>query len=209
MGVAWVFKRVWMKSRYQPLMLELPPYRRPDPRNLAIGLWERARIFLRRVGGIIFSMMVLLWFLSSYPAPPPGATGPAIQYSVAGWLGHALQPLFAPIGFNWQIAIALIPGLAAREVAVGALATVYAVSAAGGDAAREALSTTIAGQWPLATALSLLAWYVFAPQCASTLGVVKRETNSWTWPVVMFVYMIVLAYGASFVVFRTALALGG
>jgi ferrous iron transport protein B len=110
MAVAWLFKRIWIKSRYQPLMLELPPYRMPGARNLALGLWERAHIFLARVGGIIFALMVVLWFLSSYPAPPQGAIGPAIQYSVAGWLGQALQHVFAPIGFNWQISIALVPG---------------------------------------------------------------------------------------------------
>ena len=208
MGVAWVFKRVWMKSSYQPLMLELPPYRRPNLRNLAIGLWERARIFLRRVGGIIFSLMVLLWFLSSYPQPPSGATGPAIQYSVAGWLGHALQPLFAPIGFNWQIAIALVPGMAAREVAVGALGTVYALSAAGDNVA-ESLAPIIAQGWSLATAYALLAWYVFAPQCISTLAVTRRETNSWRYPLAMLTYMFALAYLAAFVTYRLSLWLGG
>ncbi|MBC7481289.1 MAG: ferrous iron transporter B, partial [Rhizobacter sp.] len=168
MTVAWVFKRVWIKSRYQPLMLELPPYRMPGLRNLVLGLWERARIFLARVGGIIFALMVILWFLSSYPAPPAGVdlatAGPAIRYSIAGWLGQALQHVFAPIGFNWQISIALVPGLAAREVAAGALGTVYSMSAAGGGVA-DALSPVLAKGWSLATAYSLLAWYVFAPQC--------------------------------------------
>jgi len=207
MAVAWVLKRRWLKSRYQPLMLELPPYRMPGLRNLAIGLLERARIFLRRVGGIIFSLMVVLWFLSSFPAPPDGATGPAIQYSVAGWLGHALQHLFAPIGFNWQISIALVPGLAAREVAVGALGTVYSLSAAG-DSVAQSLTPVIAGSWSLATAYSLLAWYVFAPQCLSTLVVVRRETNSWRYPLLMAAYLFALAYVAAFVTYRVALALG-
>ena len=204
MGVAWVFKRVWIKSRYQPLMLELPPYRVPGLRNLVLGLWERARIFLRRVGGIIFSLMVILWFLSSFPAPPPGATGPAIQYSIAGWLGQMLQHVFAPIGFNWQISIALVPGLAAREVAVGALGTVYSMSAAG-NAVADALSPVIAQGWSLATAYSLLAWYVFAPQCISTLVVVKRETNSWRYPLLMAAYLFVLAYVAAFATYRITL----
>jgi ferrous iron transport protein B len=208
MGVAFAFKRLWMKSRYQPLMLELPPYRVPGLRNLAIGLWERARIFLQRVGGIIFSLMVLLWFLSSYPAPPEGASGPAIQYSVAGWIGQALQHVFAPIGFNWQISIALVPGLAAREVAVGALGTVYALSAVGDEVA-QSLSPIIAGGWSLATAYSLLAWYVFAPQCLSTLAVTKRETNSWRWPLLMAGYLFVLAYVAAFATYRITLWLGG
>ncbi|MEP7296672.1 MAG: ferrous iron transporter B [Burkholderiales bacterium] len=208
MAVAWVFKRVWNKSRYQPLMLELPPYRMPSARNLALGLWERAHIFLARVGGIIFALMVILWFLSSYPAPPDGATGPAIQYSIAGWLGQALQHVFAPIGFNWQISIALVPGLAAREVAVGALGTVYSMSAAGSEVA-DALSPVIAKGWSLATAYSLLAWYVFAPQCISTLAVVKRETNSWRYPILMAAYLFVLAYVAAFITYRVTLAVSG
>ncbi len=207
MAVAWVLKRRWLKSRYQPLMLELPPYRMPGLRNLAIGLLERARIFLRRVGGIIFSLMVVLWFLSSYPAPPDGATGPAIQYSIAGWLGQGLQHVFAPIGFNWQISIALVPGLAAREVAVGALGTVYALSAAGDEVA-QSLTPVIAQTWSLATAYSLLAWYVFAPQCLSTLVVVKRETNGWRYPLIMAGYLFALAYVAAFITYRVALALG-
>jgi ferrous iron transport protein B len=208
MGVAWVFKKVWMKSRYQPLMLELPPYRMPGLRNLVLGLWERAHIFMRRVGTIIFSLMVILWFLSTYPSPPIGAVGPAIQYSIAGMMGHALQHVFAPIGFNWQISIALVPGLAAREVAVGALGTVYAMSAAGGAVA-DNLSPVIAKGWSLATAYSLLAWYVFAPQCISTLVVVKRETNSWRYPLIMAAYLFALAYLAAFITYRTTLWLGG
>jgi len=212
MAVAWLFKRVWLKSRYQPLMLELPPYRMPGVRNLVLGLWERAGIFLKRVGGIIFSLMVVLWFLSSYPKPPAGVdlatAGPAIQYSIAGWLGQALQHVFAPIGFNWQISIALVPGLAAREVAVGALGTVYSMSAAG-DGVADALSPVIAQGWSLATAFSLLAWYVFAPQCISTLAVVKRETNSWRYPLLMAAYLFALAYLAAFVTYRVTLLFGG
>jgi ferrous iron transport protein B len=208
MAVAWVLKRAWSKRRYQPLMLELPPYRMPNLRNVSIGLWERGGIFLRRVGGIIFTLMVVLWFLSSFPAPPAGATGPAIQYSVAGMIGRALEHVFAPIGFNWQISIALVPGLAAREVAVGALGTVYSMSAAG-DSVADALSPIIAHGWSLATAYSLLAWYVFAPQCLSTLAVVRRETNSWRYPLIMAGYLFALAYVASFLTYRITLALGG
>jgi len=203
MAVAWLLKRTWMKSSYQPLMLELPPYRVPNFRNLAIGLWERARIFLRRVGTIIFALTVVLWFLSSFPGPPDGATGPAIQYSLAGYLGRALEVIFAPIGFNWQISIALVPGLAAREVAVGALGTVYAMSAAGEVA--DSLAPVIAQSWSIATAYSLLAWYVFAPQCMSTLAVVRRETNSWRYPLIMAGYLFALAYIASFITYRATL----
>ncbi len=207
MAVAWLLKRVWMKSAYQPLMLELPPYRLPNLRHLALGLWERARIFLGRVGGTIFTLMVLLWFFSTYPHPPAGwdpAQGPAIQYSVAGMLGRALEVVFAPIGFNWQISIALVPGMAAREVAVGALGTVYALSAAS-DGVAEALAPVLTQGWSLATAYSLLAWFVFAPQCLSTLAVVRRETNSWRYPLVMAGYLFALAYAASFVTYRLTL----
>jgi ferrous iron transport protein B len=208
LAVAWTMKHTFMKSDYHPLLLELPEYHWPSLRNLAMGLWERAYIFLRRVGGIILSLMIVLWFLSSYPAPPAGATGPAIQYSFAGLLGRGLEYVFAPIGFNWQISVALVPGLAAREVAVGALGTVYSLSSTDTDAAAS-LTPLIASSWSLATALSLLAWYVFAPQCLSTLAVVRRETNSWRYPLMMAGYLFALAYVASFVTYRVALMLGG
>ncbi len=204
MAVGYVLKKLWLKNTYQPLMLELPPYRLPSLSGLAIGLLERAKIFLRRVGTIIFSLMVVLWFLSIWPGPPAGATEPAIYYSLAGLIGRALQHVFSPIGFNWQISVALVPGLAAREVAVGALGTVYALSAAG-NAVSETLSPVIAQGWSVATAFSLLAWYVFAPQCLSTLAVVRRETNSWRYPVLMAAYLFGLAYAAAFVTYRVAL----
>ena len=208
MAVAWLLKRTLARDRYQPLMLELPAWRWPNLRNLVMGLYERVRIFLSRVGTIILSLMIVLWFLSTFPAPPEGATGPAIQYSLAGQIGQALEFLFAPIGFNWQISIALIPGLAAREVAVGALGTVYALSSTGDDLA-GALQPMIAATWALPTALSLLAWYVFAPQCLSTLSVVKRETNTWRYPLLMAGYLFALAYLASFITYRSALWLLG
>jgi ferrous iron transport protein B len=149
--------------------------------------------------------MIALWFLSSWPAPPPGASGPAIEYSVAGILGRALQTVFAPLGFNWQICVALVPGLAAREVVVGALGTVYSLS---GQGVGAALRPVLAGSWSLATALSLLAWYAFAPQCLSTLVTVKRETNSWRYPLIMAGYLFVMAYVSAFVTYRIAVALG-
>lgn len=207
MIVAWALKRTAMRTNYNPLLLELPEYHWPHLNNLLIGLWERAKVFLRRVGTIILALMIVLWFLSSYPLPPDGATGPAILYSFAGRLGQALAHVFAPIGFNWQISLALVPGLAAREVAVGALGTVYSLSATGDDVAAT-LVPMISQTWSLATALSLLAWYVFAPQCLATLIVVKRETNSWRYPLFMAVYLFGLAYLAAFLTYRTALALG-
>ena len=208
MAVAYVLKQTGSSSRYQALMLELPAYHWPNLRNLLIGLWQRVEIFLSRVGTIILALMVILWALSSFPAPPPGAPGPAIQYSIAGHLGAWLAVLFAPIGFNWQISIALVPGLAAREVAVGALGTVYALSATG-EGLSAALTPLIARSWSLPTALSLLAWYVFAPQCLSTLAAVRRETNSWRYPILMAGYLFGLAYAASWITYRTALAIAG
>ncbi len=204
MAVAGVLKLTVAKGLQHPLMLELPSYRWPHGRNLLLGLIERARIFIMRVGNIILALMVVLWFLSSFPAAPDGAVGPAIQYSYAGMLGQALEVIFAPIGFNWQISIALVPGMAAREVAVGALGTVYALSATGDDVA-EQLAPMLAAGWSLPTAFSLLAWYVFSPQCLSTLAVVKRETNSWRYPLLMAGYLFALAYGAAFVTYRVAL----
>ena len=208
MAVAWVLKAAAGRNILHPLLMELPSYRWPNPRNLVIGLIERAKIFLTRVGTIILSLTILLWFLSSFPAPPPDATGPAIQHSVAGIIGRALETVLSPIGFNWQISIALVPGLAAREVAVGALGTVYALSAAGDDVAAQ-LTPMIAQTWSLATAYSLLAWFVFAPQCLSTLAIVRRETNSMRYPLIMAGYLFALAYLASFMTYRIALALTG
>ena len=208
MAVAFVLKITVGKNAVQPLMLELPSYHWPHLGNLAIGLYERAKIFITRVGTIILTLMILLWFLSSFPGAPEGATGPAIQYSLAGQIGSALQIVFAPIGFNWQIAIALVPGLAAREVAVAALGTVYALSGAG-EGVADALGPVLSAQWSLPTALSLLAWYVFAPQCIATLSIVKRETNSWRAPLAMAFYMFALAYLASWLVYRISLHVVG
>jgi ferrous iron transport protein B len=206
MAVAYVLKRTGKGTGFQALMLELPAYHWPNLRNLGIGLWQRVEIFMSRVGTIILALMVILWALSSFPAPPPGATGPAIQYSIAGHLGAWLAVIFKPIGFNWQISIALVPGLAAREVAVGALGTVYALSATGNDVS-SALTPLITQSWSLPTALSLLAWYVFAPQCLSTLATVKRETNSWRYPIFMAAYLFAMAYLGSWITFRIATAL--
>ena len=200
LAVAFVFRKVFWRGAAEPFIMELPAYKLPDAKNVARNVLLRAEIFLKRAGTTILSMMVLIWFLSTVPFKPAGAAGPAIDYSFAGIIGHALQPLLAPIGFNWQMAVALVPGMAAREVAVGALGTVYAI----GEGNPGQLASTLAGHWSLPTALAFLAWYVFAPQCASTLAVVKRETNAWRWPIIMFVYMIALAYLAAFVTFQIA-----
>lgn len=207
LAVAWVLKRFTAKSQIRTLMMELPSYHLPTVRNVLIGLKQRVVIFMSRVGGIIMIMTIALWFLASYPGAPDGATGAAIEYSFAGYIGKALAVVFEPIGFNWQISIALVPGMAAREVAVSSLGTVYALAAASSDTA-EALAPLIAQQWSLATALSLLAWYVFAPQCLSTLATVKRETGGWKMPIIMATYLFALAYLASFITYRIALACG-
>lgn len=208
MGVAWILKRFTSEQfRMNALMMELPSYHLPRLGNLAISLWQRAEIFLRRVGGIILIMTISLWALSSFPFPPEGASGPAIQYSIAGMLGQALAHIFSPIGFNWQISIALVPGMAAREVVVSSLATVYALSSSGVDAA-DALIPLISTDWSLATALSLLAWFVFAPQCLSTIAAVKRETGGWKIPIIMLSYLFGLAYLAAFFTYQTAIYFG-
>ncbi|KAB8162735.1 ferrous iron transport protein B [Lysobacter maris] len=208
LAVSWVMKK-WRRDKGEhPLLLELPSYRIPHPRDLLIGLWERAWIFLRRVGGIILSLTILLWFLLNFPGAPEGATGPAIDYSFAGRIGHAMTAIFAPLGFNWQICIALIPGMAAREVAVSSLATVYALSAADDDAATQALTPVISDGWSLATALALLVWFIYAPQCISTLATIKRETGSWKQVAVSAGYLFALAYLAAMLTYQVAAALG-
>jgi ferrous iron transport protein B len=206
LAVAWVMRKVFWRGAAEPFLMELPAYKTPDAMNVLRNVLQRGQIFLQRAGTIILSMMIVIWFLSTWPGKPAGASGPAIDYSFAGIIGHAIQPILAPLGFSWQMSVALIPGMAAREVAVGALGTVYAV---GGDKeATGVLGAALAHQWSLASALAFLAWYVFAPQCASTLGVVKRETNSWLWPSVMFAYMTALAYAAAFITYHVAVALG-
>ncbi len=205
--VSFVIRRVFWRGQVEPFMMELPAYKLPDVKSVLINLWLRAKIFLTRAGKIILPLMILVWVASTFPYPPAGATGQAIEYSFAGMIGKTLEPIFAPIGFNWQMVIALVPGMAAREVAVAALGTVYAVADA--EAVGSGLAGLLAAQWSLATGLAFLAWYVFAPQCAPTLAVVKRETNSWKWMTIMIVYMFGLAYLAAFVTYRVAVALGG
>ncbi len=208
LGVAWFLKQFTSGKQVRPLMMELPSYHWPDPRNVLIGLWQRAAIFIKRVGGIILLLTLALWALASFPAAPPGATGQPIEYSIAGMLGHGLAVLLEPIGFNWQISLALVPGLAAREVVISSLGTVYALSANAKDAA-QALTPLIAQSWSLPTAFSLLAWFVFAPQCLATLAAVRRETGSLKLPLIMTAYLFGLAYLAAFITFRVSSSLLG
>ena len=207
LGVSFIANHFfWRDNATPPFMLELPAYKVPRVRSVAISLYTRAMIFLKRAGTTIFSMMVLIWFLASFPRPPAGATDPAINFSLAAMIGRWIEPLLAPVGFNWQISVALIPGMAAREVAVAALGTVYAIE--GGKEAAEQIGQTLASNWSLATAFALLVWYIFAPQCASTLAVIKRETGSWRWMAITFGYMLALAYVAAFITYNIAVALG-
>ncbi len=207
LAVSFVAKHFfWHEHQTPPFMLELPDYKLPRLRGVLMGLYLRAMMFLKRAGTTIFSMMVLIWFLASFPQPPDGAAGPAIDYSLAAIIGKAIAPLLAPVGFNWQIAVALIPGMAAREVAVAALGTVYAIE--GGKEAAQQIGEALSHQWTLATALALLAWYIFAPQCASTLAVIRRETGGWRFMAITFAYMLALAYVAAFIVYHVAVALG-
>jgi ferrous iron transport protein B len=206
LAVSFVTRRLFWRGAVEPFLMELPAYKTPDPWNVLRSLYLRGKIFITRAGTIILPMMILVWFLSSFPGAPAGATDPAINYSLAGRIGHLLSPVLAPIGFNWQMTVALIPGFAAREVAVAALGTVYAIGSV--DAAPGALATTLQHHWSIATGLAFLAWYVFAPQCASTIGVVKRETNSWLWPAVMLIYMTALAYIAALITYQVARAFG-
>jgi ferrous iron transport protein B len=207
LGVSFLIKFLMLRDYApSPFMLELPDYKLPRLRSIVIGVYTRAKMFLQRAGTTIFSMMVLIWFLASFPLPPTGAQGPAINYSFAALIGNALAPLLAPLGFNWQITVALIPGMAAREVAVAALGTVYAIE--GGKEAADQIGQLLATKWSLATALSLLAWYIFAPQCASTLAVIRRETGSWKWMAITFAYMLVLAYAASLAAYNITRAFG-
>ena len=207
LGVSFIMKRlVWRKAQHDPFLLQLPDYKMPSPRSVAIGLWQRAKAFLKRAGTTIFSMMIVIWALCSLPLAPKGATQPAIDYSAAAWIGHVLAPIFQPIGFNWQINVALIPGMAAREVAVAALGTVYSISASADNPGH--LGGVLAAHWSIATALALLAWYVFSPQCASTLATIRRETGGWRWAALVFAYMLALAYGAAFVTYQLACLAG-
>ena len=207
LGVSFVANHFfWRENATPPFMLELPDYKMPRMRNVAMGMYMRAMMFLKRAGTTIFSMMVLIWFLASFPRPPAGSIQPAIDFSLAAMIGRWIEPILAPVGFNWQISVALIPGMAAREVAVAALGTVYAIE--GGKEAAEQIGQVLATKWSLATALALMVWYIFAPQCAATLAVIKRETGGWRWVAVTFAYMLALAYSAAFITYNIAVALG-
>ena len=205
LAAAWVLRRTVTKGPTPTFLMEMPKYQWPAPRDIGIGLYQKAWAFLARAGGIILISTVALWALATWPKPPVGWTRPAIEYSIAGHIGATLEPLFAPIGFNKEIALALVPGMAAREVAISALGTVYSLDADAGHPA--GLVERLHGAWTLPTALAFLAWYVFAPQCLSTLAVTRRETGGWKWPGFMFAYLFAMAYVGAGVTYWAAKAL--
>ena len=201
-----LFLKLVRKDKTESIFIfELPTYRIPDIRNIALGLYDRATIFLKRVGGIIVALSILLWVLVTFPQPPDNASTPAINYSLAGQLGHLIHPIFAPIGFTWEICIALIPAMAAREVVIAALGVIYAMSG-DEDTVTQSLLSQISGPdgWGLATGLSLLVWFIFAPHCLATLATIRRETGSWKQPIIMATYLFALAYIFSFITYQVA-----
>ncbi len=200
-----VIRRTVVKGGGGAFMMELPKYQMPRVSDVAIGLWQRAAIFLKRAGGIILVTTLILWALASFPVAGPGQKQSDV--SIAGKIGDAIHVIVAPIGFNKDISLALLPAMAAREVAVAAIATVYSLDAAD-DEGVQSLADRIKGRWSLATALAFLAWFVFAPQCISTIAVTRRETNGWKWPIFMVTYLFVLAYVAAGATYWTAVAFG-
>ena len=186
--------------------MELPKYQMPTIKDLALGLWQRAWIFLRRAGTIIFTVTVVLWLLLNFPRAAPGED--QVDASLAGTLANGLAVVVEPIGFNRDIALALIPAMAAREVAVASLATTYAVAATSDVEVAAKLGDQLKARWTLPTALAFLAWFVFAPQCMSTIAVTRRETNGWKWPAFMLAYLFGLAYIAAGITYWSAVALG-
>ena len=203
---AWALRRTVTKGPSPTFLMEMPKYQWPAPRDIGIGMYQRAAAFVARAGGIILISTIVLWALATWPKPPADWDRPALEYSFAGRIGLALEPVFRPIGFNKEIALALVPGMAAREVAVAALGTVYSLQGTDADHS-EGLIEKLRGQWELPTALAFLAWFVFAPQCISTLAVTRRETGGWAWPAFMFGYLFAAAYVAAGVTYWTAKAL--
>ncbi|WP_107874315.1 ferrous iron transporter B [Neisseria weaveri] len=203
---AYVMKRLARRNgqvQRFPLLMELPTFRMPNFKHILTSLWDRVYAFLKRAGTVIFALSVILWVLVSFPAAPEGASGAAIDYSYAGMLGRAIQPLFAPLGFTWEMCIAMIPGIAAREVVVAALGTVYSVGADSEDAIQNALIPIVHTDWGLPTAFAFLTWYIYAPMCMATIAVIKRETKSAKQTFAMTAYLLVLAYFFAFVVYQT------
>jgi ferrous iron transport protein B len=209
MTTAWLLKSSILKSSETPFILELPQYRMPTLRSLALRLVDRARVFLRQAGTVILCVTLALWVLAHLPviqSPTGHISAPELADSVIGKLGHFIEPAIAPLGFNWKIGIGLLSSVLAREVMVSTMGTLY-----GADPATQAmhLQTALHHDMTLGGALALMIFFAFAMQCTSTMAVVRRETNSWKWPALQFVYMLVLAYGAAFLVNHIAMAFLG
>lgn len=204
LGAGLILKLSVLQGHAQPLLIELPSYKFPSPKLLLIAILDRARMFLKRAGTFILAISIVLWAMTTFPKAPENAPNPAIEYSIAGMLGKVVEPLVAPVGFNYPIAVSLIPGFAAREVMVSSLSTVYAIQGDSEDSKNENLGSYLSGHWSLATALALLAWYVFAPQCLATFSVLGRESRSWKFTGGIFTFYLALAWLAAFVVFQVA-----
>ncbi len=208
MIVALVLRSTVTKGPNAGFLMEMPKYQLPRIRDILLGLWQRAWIFLRRAGTIIFAATVVLWLMLTYPKVPIDSQMSQVDYSAAGRIANVMEPVVAPIGFNRDMALALIPAMAAREVAVSALATTYAIDAPDEEAEAKSLTERLQSRWTLPMALAFLAWFVFAPQCISTIAVTRRETNGWKWPTFMLVYLFALAYVAAGITYWSAVALG-
>ncbi len=205
---ALVLRNTVTRGASSGFMMEMPKYQAPSLRDLALGLWGRAEIFLKRAGTIIAITTIVLWALLSFPKPPEGSTASPVGYSVAGRIADTIEPVFRPIGFNRDIVLALIPAMAAREVAVAALGTTYAIDNVDSDRGEAKMTDALRGRWSLPTALAFLIWFVFAPQCISTIAVTRRETNGWKWPMFMVGYLFALAYAGAGLTFWAATAIG-
>jgi ferrous iron transport protein B len=203
---ALVLRRGVLKGGGGGFMMELPKYQLPSLKDVAIGLLTRAEIFLKRAGTIILGTTIVLWALASVPQAGPGQK--QSEVSIAGHIADGIEVVVKPIGFNHDIALALLPAMAAREVAVSAIATVYSIDSPDEQASATRLQDRLRHRWPLPTALAFLAWFVFAPQCISTIAVTRRETNGWKWPLFMISYLFILAYLAAGLTYWTAVALG-
>ncbi len=208
MIAALLIRRTILPGRSLGFMMEMPRYQLPNIKDVALGLWQRAFAFLKRAGSIIAVTTLVLWALLTFPQVPSDSAKSQIDYSIAGRIANGLETVVAPIGFNRDMALSLIPAMAAREVAVSALATTYAIDAQDEAATEQTLRERLRAGWTLPMALAFLAWFVFAPQCISTIAVVRRETNGWKWPGIMVGYLFALAYVAAGVTYWSATALG-